>query len=144
MSIRTKHQEYTHQHGFACGHVAIIHAGHTDYLHDGHLEHADLDHVDEHVLEVNATNHPHGNHCLDCVANGSLPVPDRLDSVARFALPLRAPAPESLLGMHLSHPRAGPGHHNRPTGEDPSARRFRAALTSRSWRTPHFGQVHRR
>ena len=56
MSIRTKHQEYTHQHGFACGHVAIIHAGHTDYLHDGHLQHADLDHVDEHVLEVNATN----------------------------------------------------------------------------------------
>jgi hypothetical protein len=22
MSIRTKHQEYVHQHGFACGHVA--------------------------------------------------------------------------------------------------------------------------
>jgi hypothetical protein len=37
MSIRTKDQVYVHQHGFACGHVAIIHAGHTDYLHDGHL-----------------------------------------------------------------------------------------------------------
>ncbi len=56
MSIRTKHQEYTHQHGFACGHVAIIHAGHTDYLLDGHLQHAHLDHVDEHVRGVSATN----------------------------------------------------------------------------------------
>jgi hypothetical protein len=36
--------------------------------------------------------------------------------------PLRAPAPECLLlGMHLPHPRAGPGHHNRPAGEDPPA-----------------------
>ena len=56
---------------------------------------------------------------LDCAANESSPVPDRLDCVARFALPLRAPAPESLLGMHLPHPRAGPGRHDRPTGEDP-------------------------
>ncbi|MDB6156345.1 MAG: Uncharacterized protein JWO04_51 [Gammaproteobacteria bacterium] len=56
MSKHTKHQEDTHQHGFACGHVAIIHAGHTDYLHDGHLQYAHLDHVDEHVLEINAMN----------------------------------------------------------------------------------------
>ena len=56
MSKRARHQEYTHQHGFACGHVAIMHAGHTDYLSDGHLQYAHLDHVDEHVLEINATN----------------------------------------------------------------------------------------
>ena len=58
---------------------------------------------------------------LDCAAIRISPVPYRLDSDARFALPLRAPAPESLLlGMHLPHPRAGPGHHNRPAaGEDP-------------------------
>ena len=53
-------------------------------------------------------------------ANGSSPVQARLDSDARFALPLRAPAPEGLLlGMHLPHPRAGPGYHNRQAGEDP-------------------------
>src|SRR5712675_39439 len=56
MNTRTKHQEHNHQHGFACGHVAIIHAGHTDYLYDGHLQYAHPDHVDEHVLEVSATN----------------------------------------------------------------------------------------
>ena len=98
MSIRTKHQEHVHQHGFACGHVAIIHAGHTDYLHDGHLQYAHHDHVDEHVLEVNAANPerctsshecdghdkahvhgpgcahervPHGNH-FDYLVNGHL------------------------------------------------------------------------
>jgi hypothetical protein len=46
MSIRIRHQEYTHQHGFACGHVAIMHAGHTDYLNDGHLQCPQPDHVD--------------------------------------------------------------------------------------------------
>jgi carbonic anhydrase len=57
---------------------------------------------------------------LDCAANPISSVPDRLDCVARFALPLRAPAPEySHLGMHLSHPRAGSGRHDRPAGEDP-------------------------
>src|SRR5256886_7370492 len=56
---------------------------------------------------------------LDCAPNRILPVPHRLDSVVRFALPLRAPAPESLPGMHLPHPRAGPGRHDRPAGEDP-------------------------
>jgi NAD(P)-dependent dehydrogenase (short-subunit alcohol dehydrogenase family) len=34
---------------------------------------------------------------LDRAANAILPVPDRLDCIARFALHLRAPAPESLL-----------------------------------------------
>jgi len=98
MSIRTRPQEPIHQHGFACGHVAIINAGHTDYLDDGHLLYADHDHVDEHVLEVNATNPerctsshecdghdkahvhgpgcahervPHGNH-FDYLVNGHL------------------------------------------------------------------------
>src|SRR6266481_383635 len=52
-------------------------------------------------------------YALDCTANAILPVPDRLDCIARFALPLRAPAPESLLGMHLPHPRAGPARHER-------------------------------
>jgi hypothetical protein len=56
MSTCTQHQGHSHQHGFACGHVAISHAGHIDYLHDGHLHYMHLDHVDEHVLEVNATN----------------------------------------------------------------------------------------
>ena len=60
MNIRTKHQEHIHQHGFACGHVAIIHAGHTDYLHDGHSHGNHFDYlVDGHL------HYPHGNHCDD-------------------------------------------------------------------------------
>src|SRR5262249_40152771 len=43
-------------HGPDCGHVAIRHDGHVDYLHDGHLHHPHEDHVDEHVIEVSATN----------------------------------------------------------------------------------------
>ena len=62
------------------------------------------------------------DHWLDCAANANSPVPDRLDCVARFALLLRAPAPESLLGMHLPHPRTGPARHERQAdGGLPSA-----------------------
>lgn len=64
-----------HAHGADCGHVALDHAGHVDYLHDGHLHNVHGDHVDEHALEVTATNpadeqlvtrvvnddHPHGH-----------------------------------------------------------------------------------
>src|SRR6266404_8191078 len=64
---------------------------------------------------------------IDCATNAILPVPDRLDCIARFALPLRAPAPESLLGMHIPHPRVGPARHERQADEVPpsadSARR---------------------
>src|SRR5262249_21398244 len=51
-----KHEGHTHEHGPGCGHIAVEHHGHTDYLHDGHLYHVHGDHVDEHVLAVNATN----------------------------------------------------------------------------------------
>jgi hypothetical protein len=56
MNTCTKHPAHNHQHGRGCGHVAITHNGHTDYLHDGHLHNVHGDHVDEHVLEINATN----------------------------------------------------------------------------------------
>lgn len=51
-----KHGNHEHQHGPGCGHTAIKHKDHVDYLHDGHLHHNHGDHVDEHVLEVSATN----------------------------------------------------------------------------------------
>lgn len=50
------HANHSHQHGPNCGHTAIEHDGHVDYLHDGHLHHMHGDHVDEHVIEVSATN----------------------------------------------------------------------------------------
>ena len=53
------HAHHSHQHGPNCGHTAIEHDGHIDYLHDGHLHHI---HVDEHVLEVTATNPDHCTH----------------------------------------------------------------------------------
>ena len=46
----------THAHGAACGHTVIDHDGHVDYLHDGHLHHGHDGHVDEHAIEVSATN----------------------------------------------------------------------------------------
>lgn len=50
------HPDHDHQHGEACGHVAIKHDGHVDYLHDGHMHHVHGDHCDDHVLAVTAEN----------------------------------------------------------------------------------------
>jgi hypothetical protein len=69
MSVHTERQEHSHQHGFACGHVAIIHAGHTDYLQEGHLQHPHLDHVDEHVIDVSATNPERCTVTHECVGH---------------------------------------------------------------------------
>jgi len=68
------HENHPHQHGPNCGHTAVMHQGHVDYLHDGHLHHLHDGHVDEHVIEVSATNpdgckpisgekHKHGPTC---------------------------------------------------------------------------------
>jgi hypothetical protein len=56
MSTCTKHADHPYKHGRACGHPAVRHGGHVDYLHDGHLHHVHEDHVDEHTVEVSATN----------------------------------------------------------------------------------------
>lgn len=50
------HKNHGHAHGTDCGHRAVRHGGHIDYLHDGHLHSAHEGHVDEHSLEVSATN----------------------------------------------------------------------------------------
>ena len=50
------HEGHAHQHSAECGHTAVQHDGHVDYLHDGHLHHPHEDHVDEHSIEVSATN----------------------------------------------------------------------------------------
>ncbi len=57
------HENHTHQHGPDCGHKAVRHGDHWDYAHEGHLHHPHGDHVDEHVLEVDA-QHPDGCHPL--------------------------------------------------------------------------------
>lgn len=62
-SMTTDHETHTghdHQHGPGCGHTAVRHGDHVDYLHDGHLHHPHSDHVDEHVLDVDA-EHPDGH-----------------------------------------------------------------------------------
>lgn len=51
-----QHADHPHQHGAGCGHTAVRHRDHVDYLHEGHLHHAHGDHVDEHVIEISATN----------------------------------------------------------------------------------------
>ena len=51
-----KHADHSHVHGPGCGHTAVRHGDHVDYLHDGQLHHMHEGHVDEHVIEVNATN----------------------------------------------------------------------------------------
>jgi hypothetical protein len=54
------HDEHEHEHGAACGHIALEHEGHVDYLHDGHLHHPHEGHVDEHVIAIDA-EHPEGH-----------------------------------------------------------------------------------
>lgn len=56
MADHKVHEEHTHEHGAECGHTAIRHNDHVDFLHDGHLHHLHEGHVDEHTLEVTATN----------------------------------------------------------------------------------------
>ena len=56
MSEHITHPNHTHEHNDDCGHIAIKHDGHTDFLHDGHLHHPHEGHIDEHKLEVSATN----------------------------------------------------------------------------------------
>ncbi len=46
----------THNHGPACGHVAVRHGNHIDYIEDGKLSHAASGQTEEHVIEVSATN----------------------------------------------------------------------------------------
>ena len=69
-----EHPNHDHVHGPDCGHTAVKHGDHTDYLHDGHLHHPHGDHVDEHTIEVSATNpaactpdHKCGGHDADHV-----------------------------------------------------------------------------
>jgi len=53
----TTHTDHGHAHGSAdCSHPRIKHGDHVDYLHDGHLHHIHDTHIDEHRLEVTATN----------------------------------------------------------------------------------------
>lgn len=96
-----KHASHGHEHGEDCGHTAIRHRDHVDYLHDGHLHHPHGDHVDEHALEVDATNpdgcvpthgeaghearHEHGPGC----GHEAVPHGDHVDY---------------LVGDHLHHP----------------------------------------
>jgi hypothetical protein len=56
MSTCTKPADHPHKHGPGCGHTAVRHGDHVDYLHDGHLHHVHEDHVDEHTIDVSATN----------------------------------------------------------------------------------------
>src|SRR5881398_1404438 len=73
---------------------------------------------------------------LDCATNRILPVPHRLDSVVRFALPLRAPAPESLPGMHLPHPSAGPGCSRGTSDPPPATKSLAGEFNVRSYNDP--------
>ena len=41
-------EEHAHEHGEACGHVAVPHGDHVDYVHDGHRHAAHEKHYDEH------------------------------------------------------------------------------------------------
>ena len=45
-----------HVHGPNCVHIAVRHKGHVDYLDQGHLQHMDDGGMDEHAVEVKATN----------------------------------------------------------------------------------------
>ncbi|HWK25947.1 MAG TPA: hypothetical protein VNS09_05250 [Solirubrobacter sp.] len=67
MTDHVTHEDHAHQHGPGCGHTAVRHEDHTDYLHDGHLHHPHGDHVDEHVVAVDAA---HPDRCTPAHACG--------------------------------------------------------------------------
>ncbi len=51
------HEHHDHVHGPSCGHTGVVHGNHVDYLHDGQLHHqTDADQVEEHLIEISATN----------------------------------------------------------------------------------------
>ena len=41
-------EDHTHEHGDACGHLAVPHGDHVDYVHDGHRHAPHGSHYDEH------------------------------------------------------------------------------------------------
>ena len=47
-TVVTDEHGHDHEHGPACGHVAVPHDDHVDYLHDGHRHAAHGAHYDEH------------------------------------------------------------------------------------------------
>lgn len=66
--------EHPHEHGQACGHIAVRHGDHVDYLHEGHLHHPHDGHVDEHVIavdEVNPTGHTEPVECDPAHVHGA-------------------------------------------------------------------------
>jgi len=89
--VHHTHENHTHVHSEACGHLRIEHEGHIDYLHNGHLHSAHDGHYDEHIITVSAINPddcqlvscacghddcghplvPHGDH-QDYLVNGRL------------------------------------------------------------------------
>ena len=69
MTDHATHGSHEHVHGPECGHSAVDHAGHTDFLHEGHLHQPHGDHVDEHVVESDATNPAHCTPEHDCDAH---------------------------------------------------------------------------
>ncbi|MCG3173287.1 MAG: hypothetical protein GMKNLPBB_01465 [Myxococcota bacterium] len=99
-----QHPHHDHQHGPHCGHQKITHNNHVDYLHDGHLHHPTSAGVEEHVIEVTASNpdactpahqcgghaagHQHGPGC----GHPAVPHGDHVDY---------------LVNGHLHHPHGG-------------------------------------
>jgi hypothetical protein len=105
MTSHTTHPSHDHVHR-NCEHQAVKHAGHTDYLHDGHLHNVHGDHVDEHRLDVDATNpdvctvnhecstHDKGHQHSAACGHAAVPHGDRTDF---------------LVNGHIHHPH---GEHN--------------------------------
>jgi hypothetical protein len=104
MSDHETHGDHPHEHGPGCGHTAVEHDGHTDYLHGGHLHHPHEDHVDEHVVAVDAA---HPDDCTpehDCGGHdaGHAHGPD----CGHEAVP-HGDHTDYLVDGHLHHPHAG-------------------------------------
>ncbi len=100
----TKHDEHDHKHDDTCGHTRIKHDGHVDFVHDGHLHHPHGDHVDEHKLEVSASNPADctPDHSCDGHDDGHVHGPD----CGHEAVP-HGDHVDYLVDGHLHHPHDG-------------------------------------
>lgn len=99
------HPHHAHEHGPACGHVAVVHDGHTDFLHDGHLHHPTAaGAVEEHRLAVDATNPAACTPSHDCGGHDAAHVHGA--GCGHEAVP-HGDHVDYLVAGHLHHPHAG-------------------------------------
>jgi hypothetical protein len=94
------HEGHDHTHGQNCGHTRVKHDGHTDYLHDGHMHNVQGDRVEEHSIQLSASNPAGCTPTHDCGSHDRSHVHG--PNCGHEAVP-HADHTDYLVGSHLHH-----------------------------------------